>query len=58
MYDPFWGPTGKWLSAIAEAVAALAALATVAMIHAERKHAAGVAGRTDARVNRGQLRAG
>ena len=24
MYDPFWAPTGKWLSAIAELVAALA----------------------------------
>ena len=24
MYDPFWAPTGKWLSAIAEVVAALA----------------------------------
>ena len=58
MYDPFWGPTGKWLSAVAEAVAAVAALAVFVMIHAEKKHGAGVEGRTDARVNRGQLRAG
>ncbi len=26
MYDPYWQPTGKWLSAIAEIVAAVAAL--------------------------------
>ena len=27
LYDPYWQPTGKWLSAIAEAVAAVSALA-------------------------------
>jgi len=27
MYDPYWLPTGKWLSAIAEAAAAVAAAA-------------------------------
>jgi hypothetical protein len=58
MYDPFWGPTGKWLSAVAEAVAAVAALAVFVMIHAENKRGAGVADRSDARVNRGQLHAG
>jgi hypothetical protein len=26
MYDPYWQPTGKWLSAVAELVAAVAAL--------------------------------
>jgi glucan phosphoethanolaminetransferase (alkaline phosphatase superfamily) len=25
MYDPYWAPVGKWLSAIAEVIAALAA---------------------------------
>ena len=57
MYDPFWEPTGKWLSAVAEAVAAVAALAVFAMIHAESRRTT-VGGNTDARVNRGQLRAG
>ncbi|SOD72211.1 hypothetical protein SAMN05892883_1629 [Jatrophihabitans sp. GAS493] len=27
MYDPYWQPTGKWVSALAEAVAAIAAVA-------------------------------
>lgn len=31
MYDPYWLPTGKTLSLVAEAVAAVAALALVAM---------------------------
>ena len=35
MYDPFWAPTGKWLSAIAEIVAALA---SAALILSLRKH--------------------
>jgi hypothetical protein len=36
-YDPYWQPTGKWLSAIAEGVAALAALALFAStLRAER----------------------
>lgn len=26
MYDPYWAPTGKWLSAVGEAVAAIVAL--------------------------------
>jgi len=29
MYDPFWAPTGKWLSAVAEIVAALASAALI-----------------------------
>jgi hypothetical protein len=32
MYDPYWAPTGKWLSAVAEVVAALASAALVAML--------------------------
>jgi hypothetical protein len=31
MYDPFWGPTEKWVSAWAEGAAALAALALLVM---------------------------
>jgi hypothetical protein len=31
MYDPYWEPTGKWLSAVAEVVAALASGALVGM---------------------------
>jgi hypothetical protein len=33
MYDPFWAPTEKTLSAFAEGVAALAALALIAILH-------------------------
>jgi hypothetical protein len=33
MYDPYWQPTGKWLSAIAEAAAAIAAAALFLMLH-------------------------
>jgi hypothetical protein len=29
MYDPYWEPTGKWLSAVAEVVATLASAALV-----------------------------
>lgn len=36
MYDPFWLPTEKWLSAIAEAAAALAALALVVLLGSGR----------------------
>jgi hypothetical protein len=32
VYDPYWAPTGKWLSAVAEVVAALAALALFVML--------------------------
>jgi hypothetical protein len=31
MYDPYWAPVGKWLSAVAEIVAALAAAALLAL---------------------------
>ncbi|MDQ2750790.1 MAG: hypothetical protein ABI775_02320 [Pseudonocardiales bacterium] len=37
VYDPFWAPTGKWLSAVAEVVAAVAALALVAMFSARTR---------------------
>ena len=33
MYDPYWAPAGKTISAIGEAVAALAALALFLMLH-------------------------
>jgi hypothetical protein len=32
LYDPYWEPTGKWLSALAEAVASVAALALAALL--------------------------
>ncbi|MBV9821181.1 MAG: hypothetical protein JO144_02975, partial [Actinobacteria bacterium] len=34
LYDPYWQPTGKWVSAVAEAVAAAAALALLAVLPA------------------------
>lgn len=37
MYDPYWAPTGKNLSAIAEALAALAALALLARFQQSRR---------------------
>jgi len=39
MYDPFWAPTGKWLSAIAEIVAALAAGALVLILRGQPRAA-------------------
>jgi hypothetical protein len=33
MYDPYWLPTGKWLSAIAEAAATVASAALFVMFH-------------------------
>jgi hypothetical protein len=33
MYDPYWLPTGKWVSAIAEAVAAVGSAALFVMLH-------------------------
>jgi hypothetical protein len=33
MYDPYWLPTGKWLSAIAEAASTIAAAGLVVMFH-------------------------
>jgi hypothetical protein len=33
MYDPYWQPAGKWLSAIAEAAAAIASAALFVMLH-------------------------
>jgi hypothetical protein len=44
MYDPFWAPTEKTLSAVAEAVAALAALALLVRFHARSRR--DTAGRT------------
>jgi hypothetical protein len=37
MYDPFWAPAEKTLSAIMEVAAALAALALFAMLHARTR---------------------
>jgi hypothetical protein len=42
MYDPFWVPTEKWLSAVAEGVAAVAALALVALFSARTRGATGL----------------
>jgi len=39
LYDPYWQPTGKWLSAVAEAVATLAALALTALLPARAPRA-------------------
>lgn len=33
MYDPYWQPAGKWLSAVAEAAAAIASAALFVMFH-------------------------
>ncbi len=33
MYDPYWQPTGKWVSAVAEAAAAIAAATLVIRWH-------------------------
>jgi len=33
MYDPYWLPTGKWLSAIAEAATAVSSAALFVMLH-------------------------
>lgn len=47
LYDPYWQPTGKWVSAVAEAVATLAALALLALLSARgtRASRSGVAHR-------------
>jgi hypothetical protein len=37
MYDPYWQPTGKWLSVIAEAAAAIAAAALFVMLHRQAR---------------------
>lgn len=42
VYDPFWAPTGKWLSAVAEGIAAVSALALVWMLHTRTRSAAPV----------------
>ena len=39
MYDPYWLPTGKWVSAIAEAAAAIAAAALFVMLHRRAREA-------------------
>jgi hypothetical protein len=41
MYDPFWAPAEKNLSVVAEAAAALAALALFAILHARTPRAVG-----------------
>jgi hypothetical protein len=40
MYDPFWAPTEKTLSAVAEAVAALAALVLFFLFQARARRSA------------------
>lgn len=40
MYDPFWLPTEKWISAIAEAAATLSAAALVVMLGSDRSNRA------------------
>ena len=40
MYDPYWLPAGKWLSAIGEVVAALASAALFAALQARARHGA------------------
>jgi hypothetical protein len=37
-YDPFWEPTGKWLSAIGEGVAAVAALVLFVLMQTAVQH--------------------
>jgi hypothetical protein len=37
MYDPYWAPAGKWISAVAEAVAALASLALFVTLRARTR---------------------
>lgn len=39
LYDPYWEPAGKWLSAIAEGVAGVAALALTALLPARTPRA-------------------
>jgi hypothetical protein len=46
MYDPFWAPASKNWSAVAEGVAALAALALFAMFHARSRSTGRVGLRT------------
>jgi glucan phosphoethanolaminetransferase (alkaline phosphatase superfamily) len=45
MYDPYWQPVGKWLSAVAEIVAAVASAALIGVLTPsrgrEREHVAG-----------------
>ena len=48
MYDPFWAPTGKWLSAIAEVVAALASASLVFTLPARSAANAGTVWRKHA----------
>lgn len=38
LYDPYWAPAGKWVSAVAELVAALASAALVVVL-SPRRHA-------------------
>ena len=48
LYDPFWAPTGKWLSAIAEVVAALASASLVFTLPARSAANAGTVWRKHA----------
>jgi hypothetical protein len=40
MYDPFWAPTEKWVSAVAEGVAAVSALLLLVVLHARSRREA------------------
>jgi hypothetical protein len=53
MYDPFWAPTGKTLSAVAEAAASLAALGLLIMFQADAPGtpAAGATSTSEARAS-------
>jgi hypothetical protein len=52
MYDPYWGPPEKTLSAWAEGLAALAALALLVMFHFRRRDAAAPTGKDGVLVGR------
>jgi hypothetical protein len=54
-YDPFWEPTGKWVSAIGEGVAALAALALFVTLHVGARRAGSVGLRGSRELRAGTL---
>lgn len=53
MYDPFWAPAKKTLSAVAEAAAALAALVLLVILHVQARGTAqaSAAGRASTRIS-------
>jgi hypothetical protein len=56
MYDPYWLPTGKWVSAIAEGVAAVASGALFVLLHQRAR--VGQSGRVASGMGSGALPAG